>query len=520
MQRIFRLSKVTGVAYELGWDFTSLVQSSSMTFSQYCKYMDRQYLSTCSTSRTFLSDNVFLEFWFAWASCQQIEFRQACLWCGWNPDVLACDGTQLGIPVGKLNITAIDQCQTQEPITPQFESRLERCFLTNRAMGDKELGRLYRGHLNYRARLPLGMVTSLMNVEEETKRTADLAAKFPSLCRELLIDLLRQRFSDTLSVSAVARVFLALSYEASILAFMPTALCHQLCSSVGTLSFQFLSESNNEIRRFNIYLSNLIEATRRESTTVQQHVLDLVKYLIQRVQELCALSITPEPPCPLPSTYNPPKNGRFYYFSETGEQLRQPRLFAKDMKKKKKKSSTYDDVPDGKHCHKTYGKVRKGSPSYIFFFFCPKHGHCYGGHIIDGKEGRKDPSCALYTHLSTAPKVLVYDFACSMEEYSLNRESGYWMNTRIFHDVFHGCTHICSPMFKVRKAEYNFTMENTSICEQFNAYIKRIKPSGEHMTQQNFVFYVQYFLHLWNKRKAERCREVLRSASAAAVDQL
>ena len=112
--------------------------------------------------------------------------------------------------------------------------------------------------------------------------------------------------------------------------------------------------------------------------------------------------------------------------------------------------------------------------TYLFLWFSPRHGHCYGFYIIPGSEGRKDPVAALYTHMEIPPKCIFYDHAFSLSEYVKSRESGFFKNTRVFHDVFHGFTHKCLTSF--RYADLNcFSQVNTSICEQFNSYIQIIK---------------------------------------------
>ena len=40
---------------------------------------------------------------------------------------------------------------------------------------------------------------------------------------------------------------------------------------------------------------------------------------------------------------------------------------------------------------------------------------------MDGSEGRKDPPCAIYTHIETSPQIVLYDFSGSLGEYNLNR---------------------------------------------------------------------------------------------------
>lgn len=129
-------------------------------------------------------------------------------------------------------------------------------------------------------------------------------------------------------------------------------------------------------------------------------------------------------------------------------------------------------------------------------FICA-HGHCYGGHMVHRAEGRRDIAAALWGFLEHAPDVLVYDFACGAEEYLNNRYDTYVANvstvfanialhpvltfgplasdneqTSFFHDVFHGTTHrSCSAVYNSRRfPQYNWL--NTSLCEQFNAFLK------------------------------------------------
>ena len=129
--------------------------------------------------------------------------------------------------------------------------------------------------------------------------------------------------------------------------------------------------------------------------------------------------------------------------------------------------------------------------TYLFLWFCPRHDHCYEFHIIPCSEGRKDPVAAVYTHMETPPKCIFYDHACSLSEYIKNRESGFFKNTRVFHDVFHGFTHKCSTFLSC--ADLNcFSQVNSSICEQFNSYIQRIKSSAKLLSQVHLVFYLQF----------------------------
>ena len=48
-----------------------------------------------------------------------------------------------------------------------------------------------------------------------------------------------------------------------------------------------------------------------------------------------------------------------------------------------------------------------------------------------------------------------------------------------------------------------FKTVNSSICEQFNSFIKNVKTSSKLMSQCHFSFYLQFFINVWNTQKYE-----------------
>lgn len=62
-------------------------------------------------------------------------------------------------------------------------------------------------------------------------------------------------------------------------------------------------------------------------------------------------------------------------------------------------------------------------------------------HVMKDSEGRNDPFSVLKTFLSRPPKVVVYDFACSLEEYALNRDPFWFKDTLFVIDRFHWPNH-------------------------------------------------------------------------------
>jgi hypothetical protein len=59
----------------------------------------------------------------------------------------------------------------------------------------------------------------------------------------------------------------------------------------------------------------------------------------------------------------------------------------------------------------------------IFTFVC-RHGICYGFHVIERSEGRNDAFSVFRTRFLRPPRIIVYDFACQLMEYCLNRDPG------------------------------------------------------------------------------------------------
>ena len=109
---------------------------------------------------------------------------------------------------------------------------------------------------------------------------------------------------------------------------------------------------------------------------VENDILHLIRCCAEMVINIHLSDVPPEPASPIPITYNSPKYGRAYYFTEHGCQLRKMRRFNVD-----KGECNYYDVP-GELCDKVFSQVSKKGASYLFLWFCPFHEHCYGFHLI------------------------------------------------------------------------------------------------------------------------------------------
>ena len=171
-------------------------------------------------------------------------------------------------------------------------------------------------------------------------------------------------------------------------------------------------------------------------------VISHLSYLTSFVESIHSVYLPSEEPVSIDHIYNPPKFGRAFYFQNDAKKVRKMRKFNIDSQNKD--SNNYYDKPD-ESCKKIFPQLSNTGMTYLFLWFCSVHGNCLGFHMIPGSGGRKDPAAVLYTHLATLPKVVLYNFACSLSEYVKNIEYGYFRNTQFFHDVFHGFSHKCSP---------------------------------------------------------------------------
>ena len=203
----------------------------------------------------------------------------------------------------------------------------------------------------------------------------------------------------------------------------------------------------------------------------------------------------------IPNTYDP-SSGCAYYFTDTGEQVRKmPTYYI--SRDRKAKNPNFDEMPDvDPACSKLFPKISRSGFGYLFLWFCPVHGHSYGFHLIAGGEGRKDPFASLYKYCAHMPKDIYYDFACQLSEYCLNREPELFKNTRFWHDLFHFIGHLCGVNFKSGRV-LGLEGVNTEICEQVNSFLQCIKYTGAHLSQDNFTFFLQFFLCLMNRDKTK-----------------
>ena len=164
-----------------------------------------------------------------------------------------------------------------------------------------------------------------------------------------------------------------------------------------------------------------------------------------------------------------------------------------------------DQVKDLSGCRHSFVSGSHGSKRTggIFTWFC-RHGVCYAFYIIPNAEGRNEAFSFLLKYFKVAPKVVVYDFACALQDYCLNRQPEHFKNTAFLVDRFHWFNHVsCARSYNLSLyGEYAYL--NSQIAEQCNnSALSRIKCSCSQMKQVTFMSTVRFFLEMWNQRKID-----------------
>ncbi len=134
-------------------------------------------------------------------------------------------------------------------------------------------------------------------------------------------------------------------------------------------------------------LSLFILAVSSESQPPSSAVVNILGFILRRVLDVLQLLNVDNQELSqtqIDGSYNPLRNLEAYYFHHLGLKLRAEPTYP-DFKSRE---NTKEQTPSDQRCEK--GSPQSLFESKFFFVFCPIHGHCWGFHIIEGSEGRRD----------------------------------------------------------------------------------------------------------------------------------
>ena len=246
------------------------------------------------------------------------------------------------------------------------------------------------------------------------------------------------------------------------------------------------------------------------NSEIPQELLNIVGWLCRRAHQVYARLSQHTPPMPDPSSI-PPSEGHLVTgvcYGSPAVRVRPKYEYLPDDSALEDKLQDLAERRTGDTmCAKYYDTYRKpGLVGGLMVLWC-RHSICVGFHIIPTCEGRNDVFSALYTHWPTAPKVVVYDFACQLAPYSLLREPQFFRNTRFLVDQFHASGHTkCSKASSSTYAmqfDPNLRVINTSAAEVGNSGAAKIRKSVSYMTQRHAIQYTKVYMDIMNRCKTQ-----------------
>lgn len=164
-----------------------------------------------------------------------------------------------------------------------------------------------------------------------------------------------------------------------------------------------------------------------------------------------------------------------------------------------RKVDSINITKDQSSCNKNYKKVNKLGAGVIFFY-CVDHSTCIGFIILGQAESPKIITQCLLSRFKTMPQIILYDNACNLSDYILNRTPRPFENTKFYVDGFHYESHTnCSNSFNTSDHPEVTKQINTSLVEQKNSKLRFLKRTSPYLRYNTFAYkLVNAIMHINN----------------------
>lgn len=144
-----------------------------------------------------------------------------------------------------------------------------------------------------------------------------------------------------------------------------------------------------------------------------------------------------------------------------------------------------------------------GKTGGIFTVFC-EHGVCLAAMMMPNAEGRNELFSWMVKYLEKPPDVVVYDYACALHEYCINRMPNFFKDTIFLVDRLHWFNHkSCCSSYSINAYEW-LSNVNSVICEQNNSALGRIERTLSRAAQGSFMLLIRRFMYDWNSKKIKQ----------------
>ncbi|XP_078661027.1 uncharacterized protein LOC144905304 isoform X2 [Branchiostoma floridae x Branchiostoma belcheri] len=426
--------------------------------------------------------------WNSFARRLDLKFNEVfcCPKCGPEPAVIICDGTAVGFRKDLISEITPEPCDdtTSSANAVRGSKHSDRVFI--RSEKARRLLLQYsgsrRGTKGKSAGLSkedMGVLLQLLDAEGRQ----DLAA---------ILYRLREEGGDHLAPAGYSKFFAELARNTPVCGMLQISGDNKAIKMAKKVAKGQLIPGEESHGKYFSYLQkkapilcSFVLGIHEEGhipADVSTLILNLITVLISTYDKV---------PEPSPSCYPPPPASTpLSFFPSLPKRCSLPR-YAMD------KGHVAVKARDG--CRKeSYGHPTL-TPG-LFTIFC-KHGICYGFEAMTSCESPYHPFEIIRSRFEIAPQVIVYDNACKLHGYAMNREPHFFRNTTFLVDRFHFKGHIgCSLGYDMDSYSTcpNIKSINSQVNEQANSGLVRIRPQVSYMTPNNFMFHTRLFLAFRN----------------------
>ncbi|CAK5264412.1 unnamed protein product [Mycena citricolor] len=537
--RIFNYNNQRLFTHEVLDEYTSAYTSSETPFSAWVSVVSRRYSLNDSTN-PFPSADTFRSAWFLYVALQHLDDSMTCPRCGPSPETTIWDGVTLAFNKKHL-------LPTLEPPTVSQPSSHERH--TTRYLGNQQLlstAKLRRSIRTVLTGPPLtkteldkilsSIPTAESEDEEEDEDNEDEANAAPVLNPrgKKALEKARKAFADRVDMlpvvveglervdEALARLFNKQFGEHTVLNARPAPDVYrrffiQIAAEESVLQFathSALDALQKFVDRPSLSTGSALTEIPaiHELISHERHISDdlhlISQWLLWRGRAIYNALV--KEPVNLPTV----QSGDEKPWAETGCHYGLPKIRDRPRYPKLKYDASNEvGGKRGAKCSKFYSQYgERRLTGGIMCVWCT-HSVCYGFHCIPKGEGRNDVFSALITRWETAPKRVIYDFACALGPYCMTREPTFFANTQFLIDDFHSVGHTkCSEAAFLKtycRVDPRLSRINSSAGECGNSGLGRIRKSVSYMSQSRAILYTRVFLCIWNRlriRKLTGCK--------------
>lgn len=433
--------------------------------------------------------SIFRYGWNTFARNLDISYNSSfqCSECGPEPEIVICDGTFLGMRKDLIHpFMPKPQTTTEEPI--RGTTLTDRVVIPNSKT--RKLLQIYSGKCVTKSTRGFRKVSQSkeMTRAQLKELLTNLETESPELCS--LIKRLTNETKSRISPDAFQTLFYELSLTSPAVGLLQIGgdeyvfdLIRRVANNTLSLFESSAPEHLTYLKDRTPILCNFLSKIKTPDGYIPRDVGQVVLIILTKIEKCFSRDDENSYPAIFEDKLSffptlPQRHGYGYYEAD--------------------KKSTSDTT----NCRKDSYKHPKLTPG-IFTIFCP-HGICYGFQAMTSCESPKVPFNIFKTRFTKAPSVIIYDNACNLHKYCLNREPVYFKRTRFYVDSFHWKGHIaCSEGYciELHKSTINTVLINSQINEQANAGLKRLQSQLTYMSAPNFMFHIALYLSLKNKDK-------------------